>query len=73
MLEDTLYVLLETLRHIAWMVLPFMPLTAERMFEQLGLEPPKEFAQSFASAWVWGELKCGTIVKKTEPLFPRIV
>jgi methionyl-tRNA synthetase len=73
MLEDTLYVLLETLRHLAWMLYPFMPLSAERMFEQLGLESPKEFTQSFESAWVWGELKPGILIKKGDPLFPKLV
>jgi methionyl-tRNA synthetase len=72
MLHDTLYVLLETLRHIAWMLTPFLPLTGKRMFEALGLELPHEFTQSFASAWVWGELKPGTMVKKGEPLFPKL-
>ncbi len=72
MLDDTLYVLLETLRHLAWMLSPFMPLSSERIFEQLGLEPPKEFTQSFESAWVWGELKPGILIKKGEPLFPKL-
>ncbi|MBI2551432.1 methionine--tRNA ligase [Candidatus Uhrbacteria bacterium] len=71
MLHDTLYVLLETLRHIAWMLWPFMPDTAEKMFTKLGLEVPKEFSQSVESAWVWGELKPGSGVEKGEPLFPR--
>ena len=71
-LGETMYVLLETLRHIAWMVYPFMPTTSEKMFEQLGLEAPKEFKQSFESAWVWGELAPGGIIKKGESLFPKI-
>ncbi len=71
-LSDTLYVLLETLRHIAWMIYPFMPETAEKMFAQLGLEAPKEFSQSFESAWVWGELEPGGKIEKGEALFPKI-
>ena len=71
MLNDTLYVLLETLRHIAWMIYPFMPTTAEKLFGQLGLEAPKEFTQSFESAWVWGELEPGHKIIKGEPLFPK--
>ncbi|MFA6131660.1 MAG: methionine--tRNA ligase [Patescibacteria group bacterium] len=71
MLNDTLYVLLETLRHIAWMLVPFMPETAEKLFVQLGLEAPKEFNQSFESAWVWGELTPGHKIAKGEPLFPK--
>jgi methionyl-tRNA synthetase len=71
MLNDTLYILLETLRHIAWMLLPFMPDTAAKLFVQLGLEVPKEFGQSFESAWIWGELKPGHKIARGEPLFPR--
>lgn len=71
MLNDTLYVLLETLRHIAWMLVPFMPETAEKLFGQLGLNAPKEFTQSFESAWVWGELTPGHKIAKGEPLFPK--
>jgi len=71
MLNDTLYVLLETLRHIAWMIYPFMPETAEKLFAQLGLDAPKEFTQSFESAWVWGELEPGHKIAKGELLFPK--
>lgn len=71
MLNDTLYVLLETLRHIAWMLVPFMPETAEKLFAQLGLDAPKEFTQSFESAWVWGKLKSGHKIAKGKPLFPK--
>jgi methionyl-tRNA synthetase len=71
MLRDTLYILLETIRHIAWMLYPFMPETAEKMFEKLGIKVPKEFKKSMQSAWVWGELKPGTKIAKGDPLFPR--
>ncbi len=71
MLSDSIYVLLETLRHIAWMLLPLMPDTAEKIFTKLGLEVSKELGQSQASAWVWGELAPGATLVKGEPLFPR--
>ncbi len=71
MIDQTMYVLLETLRHIAWMLLPFMPETAEKMLAQLGLETPKEFTQSAESAWVWGGLEPGHVLQKSDPLFPR--
>ncbi len=71
-LGNTIYVLLETLRHIAWMIYPFLPATAEETFKQLGLEPLKEFKQSFESAWVWGELSPGGKIEKGEALFPKI-
>ncbi|MBU0531023.1 methionine--tRNA ligase [Patescibacteria group bacterium] len=72
MLADTIYILLETLRHLAWMIYPFMPLTAEKIFTQLGLDPPQEFKESFEYAWVWGELTPGGTIVKGDPLFPRI-
>ncbi|TAK03696.1 methionine--tRNA ligase [Patescibacteria group bacterium] len=71
LLGDTMYALLETLRHIAWMLYPFMPETAEKMFAKLGLAAPKEFTQPFETAWAWGELVPGARIEKGEPLFPR--
>ncbi len=71
MLYDTLYILLETIRHIAWMLYPFMPETAEKMFEKLGVKVPKEFKKSMQSAWVWGGLKPGSKITKGDALFPR--
>lgn len=72
MLSETIYVLLETLRHIAWMLYPFTPLTAEKIFEKLGIDVPKEFSESAEQAWVWGELEPGGIIEKGDTLFPRI-
>lgn len=70
-LSDTLYILLESLRHIAWMLVPFMPETARVMFEKLGLHAPEEFTESARERWVWGELEPGAKIEKGEPLFPR--
>lgn len=71
MLEDTMYILLETLRHIAWMLLPFMPDASEALLKKLGLDVPKEFSQNMAEAWTWGELAPGGTIEKGAPLFPR--
>lgn len=71
MLADTMYVLLETLRHIAWMLQPFMPLTSRRILQSLGLDAAGEFARSVEVAWAWGELVPGGTIVKGEPLFPR--
>jgi len=70
-LQDTLYILLETIRHIAWLIYPFMPETAPKIFTKLGQTFPKEFSQSTEEAWKWGGLKSGTKVKKGESLFPK--
>ncbi len=67
-----IYGLLEILRHIAWMLWPFMPETAEKIWQQLGLDASKELAKDFKEAIKWGGLKPGNKVKKGEALFPRI-
>jgi methionyl-tRNA synthetase len=70
-LSKLLYVLAETLRHIALMLWPFMPETAENILSRLGVthdlgkEPLSELQ-------TWGLLKPGTKVSKGEPLFPRL-
>ncbi|EKD33471.1 MAG: hypothetical protein ACD_76C00022G0002 [uncultured bacterium] len=71
-LGDVIYILLETLRHIAWMMYPIIPNASEKLFEKLGLKLPQEFTQSMEHAWEWGELKPGSKVSKGEALFPRI-
>ena len=70
-LSKLLYVLAESLRHIALMLWPFMPETAENILSRLGCveslckEPLSELQ-------TWGLLKPGTKVVKGEPLFPRL-
>ncbi|MBU4375393.1 hypothetical protein KKH38_02735, partial [Patescibacteria group bacterium] len=60
------------IRIIAWMILPFMPETAEKIWTQLGIDPAEEMKQDFKKAAEWGGLKPGTKIKKGEVLFPRI-
>lgn len=67
-----LYDILEALRHVAWMLLPFLPETSDKIFEQLGLNSEKEKEKSFQEAIRWGGLEPGTKIKKGEPLFLRI-
>jgi len=67
-----MYNILERLRHIAWMVWPFMPDTAEKIWQSLGLDASKELGKKFKDAIKWGGLKPGVRVKKEETLFPRI-
>jgi methionyl-tRNA synthetase len=70
--DVVLYDVLETIRHIAWMILPFLPETADKIFEQLGLNPTKEKEKDFNEAIKWGGLESGTKIKKGRSLFPRI-
>ena len=70
-LSKLLYVLAETIRHIALMLWPFMPETAENILARLGVnyELGKE---PLSELQTWGLLKPGTKVSKGEPLFPRL-
>lgn len=69
-LETVLYNLLETLRVVTFYILPFMPQTAEKIWERLGMEE-KIYNQKIEEAQ-WGRLKSGTKIKAGKPLFPRI-
>lgn len=71
-LSDALYVFAETIRIWAWLIFPFLPEVADKIFEQLGLDVKKEKNKKFEEAIKWGGLKPGTKIKKGNPLFPRI-
>lgn len=68
-LQAVMYNLAEALRIIAILIAPFVPVTAPKIYEQLGLGKPESF---FMADAVWGGLASGTKVQKGEPLFPRI-
>lgn len=63
-----LYNVLELLRWLGLMLEPFLPERAVELRRQLGLAQPEQ------GGWptTWGELPDGTVVKKAQPLFPRI-
>ena len=70
-LANVLYNLTEALRVISVLISPFMPTTAVRIWQQLGL------AQDFASVRTedieqWGGVPAGLHVGTPEQLFPRI-
>ena len=68
-LQAVMYNLAEALRIIAILIAPIVPVTAPKIYEQLGLGKPESF---FMADAVWGKLATGTKVQKGEPLFPRI-
>lgn len=68
-LQAVMYNLAEALRIIAILIAPFVPVTAPKIYEQLGLGKPESF---FMADAVWGKLATGIKVQKGEPLFPRI-
>ena len=65
-----LYVLMETIRHIAIVTQPFMPEACGRILDQLSV--PSN-ARSFANLLDGHSLEPGTVVPKPEPVFPRVV
>jgi methionyl-tRNA synthetase len=68
-LAATLYHLAEAVRILAEAIAPFMPETAGKIFEQLGVtgeRPP------LREALAWGLLPADGCVTRGEPLFPRI-
>jgi len=67
--ERTLYASLEGLRITSLLIEPFMPVIAERLRSQLGIEGnPRNLTDNAG----WGGLAEGTPIGKTEPLFPRV-
>jgi methionyl-tRNA synthetase len=70
-LAKLLYVLAETIRHVAVMLWPFMPGTAEKILARLGAAEGMS-KEPLSQLKVWGGLKPGTKVEKGEPLFPRL-
>jgi len=68
--KSVIYNLLESLRHIAWMVRPFMPGKSDEIFKSLGLES-SEKRKSLSAGQQWGKTSFGKI-SQGEILFPRL-
>jgi methionyl-tRNA synthetase len=69
-LETILYNLLEALRIVAVLITPFMPGSAAKILEQLGIADAA--GQDFKSIETWGGLPAGSGLKRGESLFPRV-
>lgn len=67
-MATVLYVLAETVRHLAILIQPFMPDSAAKMLDQLCLD---DEARSFASLGERGALVPGTEIPKPQGVFPR--
>ena len=70
-LEGILRDCLEVLRLMAILLFPFVPSTAQRMWEMLGLQGTLE-EQKIEESGMWGGFPEGLQVAKPAPLFPRI-
>ena len=66
-LGTVLYNLLEAIRYVAVLLTPFMPSTAQAIFEQMNCE-----FTSYDSLESFGALKAGVKVNEATPLFVRI-
>ncbi|MBQ1889563.1 MAG: methionine--tRNA ligase, partial [Selenomonas sp.] len=70
-LANVMYNLVESLRHISVLIAPFMPITAERIWQQLNL--PQAFAEvQLDDIRAWGGTPADLKVGTPEQLFPRI-
>ena len=69
-LNRVLYDLAESLRIIAILIFPFMPDTAEKIWQQLNING--KIADSSIDETAWGKLPEGSKVNKPVQLFPRI-
>jgi len=69
-LEAVIYNLLESLRIVAVLLSPFMPGSAARIMEQLGIAAPA--GQNFEKIKIWGGLETGSKLKPGGALFPRV-
>jgi methionyl-tRNA synthetase len=69
-LGTVIYNLMESLRLTAYFIYPFMPDTARKILDQIGLADVKEF--KFGDIRSWGGIRPGVAVTRGEALFPRV-
>ena len=66
-LDEVLYNLVESCRVLAVLLLPVIPATSAKIYQQLGLsQPPERFTEA-----AWGGLIPGHAIGEPAPLFPR--
>jgi methionyl-tRNA synthetase len=70
-LASVMYNVAEALRIISVLIWPFMPQTAEKTWQQLGINQALE-KSNLSLLKSWGGLTPGIVVTKEQPLFPRI-
>jgi len=70
-LRTVIYNLLEGLRIVSGLIYPVMPDTAQKIQQQLGLDPAETF-YALEKLKRWGVIVPGTALPSFKPLFPRI-
>ena len=68
-LATVMYNLLEAVRLIALLAAPFMPGTGAKILDILGQDGENTTLEGRDA---WGGLQAGSVIRKAEPLFPRI-
>jgi methionyl-tRNA synthetase len=71
-LSNVLYTLSEGLRITAVYVYPFMPCSAQKIWDSIGIPTPIKDS-SFDEAVRWGGIKEGLRIKRLPALFPRVL
>ena len=69
-LATIIYNLLESLRVIAVLITPFMPSSAKKIMDQIGITDMA--GQTFDRIRRWGGLPSGSVLTRGESLFPRV-
>ncbi|WP_442601246.1 methionine--tRNA ligase [Paenibacillus sp. KN14-4R] len=70
-LGSVMYVLAECQRISSVLLQPFMTRTPQRMWESLGIDGQAELT-AWDSVHAFGALPAGTVVRKADPMFPRL-
>ncbi len=70
-LQTVMRILLEVNKTVAVLISPFMPSTAEKMLERLGIQKKAAELRLVDDA-AWGNLREGVTVCKGDALFPRV-
>jgi len=69
-LGTVLWTLVESIRVIAILLYPFIPVSAENIWKKIGI-PQRLDSQRFSNASLWGISSPGSLITKGEGLFPR--
>ena len=72
-LDEILYNTAESLRALAVLLHPVMPVVTEKLWQSLGASSLGAIGdQQISKVSNWGQLPAGSVVTKTEVLFPRL-
>lgn len=69
-MEQVLYMLIETLRYVAILLLPFMPDSMNKLLDQLNIKNEERLFEYLSSKYA---LKVGNDLPQPQGIFPRIV